>query len=62
MTKVHIFGGLLMGSATGIIAGLVAGVILRYAYDVYIHEKKIHKRLKSISIDDLRKRNKCLII
>lgn len=52
LTRKHILGGLLMGTAAGtavgIAGGLAAGVALKYTYDKYIQEQQMHKRLKSI--------------
>ncbi|WP_048140006.1 hypothetical protein [Methanosarcina horonobensis] len=62
MKRIHILGGLLMGSASGVIAGLIAGIMLKYLYDKYVHEEQIHKKLKSISMKGLKKHEKCLII
>ncbi|WP_269850847.1 hypothetical protein [Methanosarcina horonobensis] len=44
MKRIHILGGLLMGSASGVIAGLIAGIMLKYLYDKYVHEEQIHKK------------------
>lgn len=46
--KYLLFGGLLVGIVAGIIAGLVAGVAAKYAYDKYIKEKKVHKKIPFI--------------
>lgn len=66
LTTKHLFGGLLVGSASGVLAGLIAGITLKYGYDKLIHEKQIHKKLKSISMKSISvknlKRRKCLII
>jgi len=55
-----------VGSAGGILAGLIAGITLKYGYDKLIHEKQIHKKLKSISMKSISmknlKKHKCLII
>ena len=47
--KHHLLDGLLVGTTVGtvagIVAGFVAGVTARFAYDKYIKEKKVHKKL-----------------
>lgn len=47
--KHHLLGGLFIGTtvgtAAGIAAGFVAGVTAKYAYDKYVKEKRIHKKL-----------------
>lgn len=43
--KQFLFGGLLAGIVAGIIAGIIAGIAAKYAYDKYIKEKKVHKKL-----------------
>jgi hypothetical protein len=47
--KHHLFGGLLIGTtigtAAGAAAGFVAGVTAKYAYDKYIKEKRVYKKL-----------------
>lgn len=47
--KHHLLGGLLVGTTvgtvTGIVAGFVAGVTAKFAYDKYVKEKKVHKKL-----------------
>ncbi|WP_048172472.1 hypothetical protein [Methanosarcina siciliae] len=66
LTIKHIFEGLLVGSASGVLAGMIAGIALMYGYDKLIHEKQIHKKIKSISTKSISlknlKRRKCLII
>jgi len=39
-----------VGSAGGVLAGLIAGITLKYTYDKLIHEKQMHKKLRSISM------------
>lgn len=47
--KEHLLGGLLVGTtvgtAAGVVTGFVAGVAAKYAYDKYIKEKKVYKKL-----------------
>jgi hypothetical protein len=47
--KHHLLGGLLVGTTvgtiTGAMTGFVAGVTARYAYDKYIKEKRVYKKL-----------------
>lgn len=47
--KDHLLGGLLVGTtvgtAAGAVAGFVAGVTAKYAYDKYIKEKRVYKKL-----------------
>lgn len=47
--KHHLVGGLLVGTTVGTtagaVAGFVAGVTVRYAYDKYIKEKRVYKKL-----------------
>lgn len=47
--KHHLLGGLLVGTtvgtAAGVAAGFVAGVTVKYAYDKYIKEKRVYKKL-----------------
>lgn len=49
----HLLGGLLVGTTVGttagVVAGFVAGVTARYAYDKFIKEKKVYKRLRLVS-------------
>jgi hypothetical protein len=55
-----------VGSAGGVLAGLIAGITLKYGYDKLIHEQQMHKKLKSISMKSISlkdfKRHKCLIM
>ncbi|MHC1754860.1 MAG: Ig-like domain-containing protein [Methanosarcina sp.] len=47
--KEHLLGGLLVGTTVGTVvgavAGFVAGVTAKYAYDKYIKEKRVYKKL-----------------
>lgn len=47
--KDHLLGGLLVGTTigttAGVVAGFVAGVTAKYAYDKFIKEKRIYKKL-----------------
>ncbi len=47
--KHHLLGGLFIGTtvgtAAGIAAGFVAGVTAKYAYDKYVKEKRVYKKL-----------------
>lgn len=61
LKKMHVVGGLLTGTAAGILAGLTAGLVVMYIYDRYIHEKEVHKKVISASKRTL-KPHKCLII
>ena len=53
MTRKHIIGGLLVGSATGgtaglvvgLVAGFVTGATAKYSYDKYIKEKRVYRKL-----------------
>ena len=42
-----------------IIACMIAGVALRYVYDKYILEQKVHKKVKDSSIKSFKKGKKC---
>jgi hypothetical protein len=52
LTKKHALGGLITGTVAGtvagVVAGLVAGITMRYSYDKFVHEQKMHKKLKSV--------------